>query len=67
MERKPGLDVFSDADFGKENASQISIDGYVFMCSGDEVWWWLRNQSVIAHRSKETEFIAFAGCVQEAL
>ena len=60
---------YCDADWGSSVSDRKSISGYVFQLSPNSgfVSWKSRKQPVVALSSCEAEYIALAGCVQEAL
>lgn len=58
---------YSDADWAQEKPSTKFMSGHCFIFSGALVSWRSKQQSVVAHSSKEADFIALSVCVRGGL
>lgn len=58
---------YSDADWGGSLDDRKSTSGYVFVWSGAAVTWRSQKQTCVALSTAESEYVALAAAVQEAL
>lgn len=64
----PGLHRFCDADWaGLHSTEAKSTSGYVFLLAGGPISWASKKQTTVALSSTESEYIAMALVIQEAL
>ena len=58
---------YSDADWAGCKATRRSTSGYIFLMNGCPVAWASKKQSLVSLSSTESEYIALAKCVQQAI
>ena len=58
---------YSDADRAGDGEDRRSTSGYIFYLSGGPVSWKTRKQSCVALSTAESEYVALASAVQEAV
>lgn len=59
------LTAFANADWGQERANSKSIAGNAIGCCGALLHWKSKQQTMLALRSNEPEYVAHASCIQE--
>ncbi|XP_055523225.1 uncharacterized protein LOC129717372 [Wyeomyia smithii] len=58
---------YSDADWGNDAETRLSISGYVFLQRGGAVSWSSKRQSTVALSTTEVEYMALPMASQEAV
>ena len=64
--RKPGLEVYSDAD-GMSQETRHAISGYAFLLDGGAISWSSKKQELVTLSTTEAEYVALTHAAKEAL
>lgn len=62
---RPKFDVYSDADWAREEEKRRSRSGYVLLLNSSPVIWSSKLQTATAQSTAEAEFIALSACLRE--